>query len=626
MVGVVTTITSLIARSAPMSTTTLRPILVCAAALLASACRDDVATAPPRQLRAGAPNASVSVGSSAIFLLSVEVQGDGIDPGFFYDIPIQGGVAKSNVTLPVGSDRQVRLRGYDQYGQLTHQTVLSFPKVSDGLNESRKVILDPVKEGKQVGVAFSVVGEIPLKGATMVFKQSATEVYEGSQVRIAPILVDDFGQHALDPRNVQWGVGDPMGGRIEPGTPYAYYTAEKASLGKLQVNACYGARCWGLQIANLPDPFVDLRAGEAHTCGIRSSGKVSCWGNNGYGQLGSMPAQTNRPSPVSGTWKQIAAGTAHTCAISSTSAAFCWGSNADSALGIGMSTLFSTATPTAVTGGIAFSQISAGATHTCGVSTTGVGYCWGRNTWQQLGIGQYGQWPFDLGDLDPRDHPVAIKYALHWSQLSARSLVTCGVDEQGKTMCWGYGGAIGFVSSSDVGIPANIGVPVSTATQLSQGPGGQTCVIEGVSRVTDCWGSNGVAQAGVGYTSGSPHYGVDTPTPVVAPVGGSVQTFTMVSTSERTSCAVNTSNVIYCWGDNSLDQLGTAARKDFYQETPVAVPTTNPALQFSRVATGLRHTCGLTLDGDIWCWGYNASGELGNATNVSSPAPVKVAP
>src|SRR3954470_331722 len=141
MVGVFVAIAHHLRRSPSMSTTTLRLTVLFCAAALAAACSDDAATSPLRRLSPGTVNASVSVGTTSIYMLSVEVQGEGVDPGFYYDLSLQGGKSKQNLTLPSGADRSVRIRGYDQYGQLTHQATLSFPKVSDGLNNDYKITL-----------------------------------------------------------------------------------------------------------------------------------------------------------------------------------------------------------------------------------------------------------------------------------------------------------------------------------------------------------------------------------------------------------------------------------------------------------------------------------------------------
>jgi alpha-tubulin suppressor-like RCC1 family protein len=82
------------------------------------------------------------------------------------------------------------------------------------------------------------------------------------------------------------------------------------------------------------------------------------------------------------TFSSLSAGGLHTCGLVS-GVAYCWGRNAFGQLGVGDT--LDRATPTPVAGDLAFSSLSAGYEHTCGVTTAGAAYCWGRNLEGQLG-------------------------------------------------------------------------------------------------------------------------------------------------------------------------------------------------------------------------------------------------
>jgi alpha-tubulin suppressor-like RCC1 family protein len=71
--------------------------------------------------------------------------------------------------------------------------------------------------------------------------------------------------------------------------------------------------------------------------------------------------------------------------LTSTGAAYCWGRNLDGELGNGSRD--NGGVPIAVNTQLRFTHISAGTTHTCGMSTMGEAYCWGRNETGQLGVG-----------------------------------------------------------------------------------------------------------------------------------------------------------------------------------------------------------------------------------------------
>ena len=146
--------------------------------------------------------------------------------------------------------------------------------------------------------------------------------------------------------------------------------------------------------------FVAVSTGGLHTCGLTSDGSAYCWGWNSNGQLGTgsstgpetclkvggQPCSTV-PVRVAGVlqFTAISVGYNHTCAVTSAGAVYCWGENGWGELGTG-STKDATE-PTPVSGELSFVQVTAGSQHTCGVTTAGVAYCWGRGDYGQLGNG-----------------------------------------------------------------------------------------------------------------------------------------------------------------------------------------------------------------------------------------------
>lgn len=136
--------------------------------------------------------------------------------------------------------------------------------------------------------------------------------------------------------------------------------------------------------------FVDVAAGGVHTCALSDAGVVYCWGWNSSGQLGpsvAVNAMTTTPTPVPGLppIAAITAGLLHVCAVARDSGtAYCWGSNGQGELGRGFQDALRT-DPAPVTSpagsalALGFAQLSAGISRTCGVTTGGELYCWGRN-------------------------------------------------------------------------------------------------------------------------------------------------------------------------------------------------------------------------------------------------------
>lgn len=141
--------------------------------------------------------------------------------------------------------------------------------------------------------------------------------------------------------------------------------------------------------------------------------------------------------------------------------------------------------------------------------------------------------------------------------------------------------------------------------------GNSTCGVT-TANVAYCWGNNSLGQLGNGATTNS--------TSPVKVAGG--LTFSSVSAASLQffACGLATSGAAYCWGYNPYGQLGSG---NFANSTkPVAV-TGN--LTFTALsAGGGGQACGLVSGGTAWCWGYNGSGQLGSATGAFSNRPVPV--
>jgi alpha-tubulin suppressor-like RCC1 family protein len=107
------------------------------------------------------------------------------------------------------------------------------------------------------------------------------------------------------------------------------------------------------------------------------------------------------------------------------------------------------------------------------------------------------------------------------------------------------------------------------------------------------------------------------PTP---PVNWTEPTVTDFAWHSDSACAVADSDV-YCWGENGYGQLGNGDTTDRLRPTKVSTPT---GLSFTAVDVGTQHACALADDASMWCWGYNAYYQLGNANNTQSTTPVEV--
>jgi alpha-tubulin suppressor-like RCC1 family protein len=193
---------------------------------------------------------------------------------------------------------------------------------------------------------------------------------------------------------------------------------------------------------------------ERHRCGVTTSGKIYCWGNNTYGQLGDGTTLA-RLAPVavasSLTFKAVAAGLDFTCGLASDGAAYCWGSG--DSLGLGTPGAQNQLSPVAVSGGMTFVSLKAGV-GACGLDTNGAAHCWGsagteanvRNT--------------------PVSAPTPLRGGLVFTAISVGYHHSCGIASNGlaATYCWahfgwGNNGDLGTGDSEDYWGPVPIAPP-----------------------------------------------------------------------------------------------------------------------------------------------------------------------
>jgi len=103
-------------------------------------------------------------------------------------------------------------------------------------------------------------------------------------------------------------------------------------------------------------------------------------------------------------------------------------------------------------------------------------------------------------------------------------------------------------------------------------------------------------------------------------VYGSSRTVSAIAAGDIHTCALLSDGTVKCWGQGSYGRLGSGTKAD--SPFPVTVTGISSA---TAVAAGGGHTCAVLSDGTVRCWGYNDVGELGNGVQGGySTTPVKV--
>ncbi|MES1166010.1 MAG: RCC1 repeat-containing protein, partial [Verrucomicrobiota bacterium] len=107
----------------------------------------------------------------------------------------------------------------------------------------------------------------------------------------------------------------------------------------------------------------------------------------------------------------------------------------------------------------------------------------------------------------------------------------------------------------------------------------------------------------------------------VLPAAASAETSSSyVASGFSHSCAVKPDHTLWCWGSNDSGQLGDGTTTD----RPLPAQVTALGAAVAEVSVGDLFTCARKTDHTLWCWGNNASGQLGNGTTADSLMPVQV--
>ena len=351
--------------------------------------------------------------------------------------------------------------------------------------------------------------------------------------------------------------------------------------------------------------FRQLSAGTLHTCGVTTESLAYCWGGAGGGELGHGGFQGSvTPVPVTGGlhFLEIRAGTSFTCGLATDNRAWCWGSNFYGQLGDG--TTANRATPAPVSGGRRFRQLRTGYGHVCAVTFADVTFCWGDNSHGQLGD----------GTLTHRRTPTRVAGGLVFKQVRSGGSHTCALTGTSRAYCWGSNGAgqLGDGTRTRRLKPAAVAGQLRFTGGLSTG-GSHTCGVASEKRPY-CWGQNSVGQLGIGSIA----VRALTPTPIA-----DNRRFNAVSTGGDHGCGVILGHSTWCWGRAYYGAIGDGGpiHRDYYVPTPVTVLG---GYAFSGLTSGAAHSCAIGEGGQAWCWGWNASGQLGDATTDDRSAPVAV--
>ncbi len=351
--------------------------------------------------------------------------------------------------------------------------------------------------------------------------------------------------------------------------------------------------------------WVKISTGYDHTCAINKSDDAYCWGTNTYGQLGigTAVAQT-RPTLVSGSlkWASINSGNSVSCGITKTGVGYCWGYGAVGMLGNGGTTNALVPTAISVTGGDLWSQLSVGNVATCGVTTDGRGYCWGINSYGQIGD----------STNTTKVTRSQVKGSLVWKKIETEGFTntfnhetSCGITVDNNIYCWGsnFYGELGDGNPGSGINPIPVKLLVSKPWSDIEMGATFACALTEAGEAY-CWGANFNGALGIGSTINQ-----STPTLVLNDIK-----WTHLFGGYWANCGLDTQGKAYCWGINNYGQVGNGATST--AQTAPALVSGNQV--WIDLGSGSARSCGINQFNQAYCWGNNNLG-AGNTTSSLKP-------
>ena len=403
--------------------------------------------------------------------------------------------------------------------------------------------------------------------------------------------------------------------------------------------------------------WASVSAGRYHTVALNKDGEIWSWGKNDYGQLGNS-SNDNSGIPVqestTGTWSKVVAGEYHSAAFKSDNSLYLWGANDLGQLGVGTS-IDSTSPIQESTQSTSWLSISGGYGFAIGLQQDGTYWAWGTNDY-----GQYGNGSASGSSLTPiqedsssttwqsisagLNHTVAIKSdntlwswgensdgqlgdgtttgssipvqeitgSTLWSSVSTHYNHTAAIRTDGTLWLWGkndYGQlADADGSEDDSSIPTQEASASTNWESVSTGAYHTVAIKDGEIW---SWGRNNDGQIGDG-TDGIA---------VTATQESTNSTnWAKVSAGGNTTAAINDDGEIWSWGAGDDGQLGD---NSFVDSSLNPVQENSRSINWDNLSVARNHTIAINTDGELWSWGDNDNGQLGNNDTADSSVPVQ---
>lgn len=391
-----------------------------------------------------------------------------------------------------------------------------------------------------------------------------------------------------------------------------------------------------------------LSVGDFHACANTDDG-LYCWGKGSEGELGRGTGPVDAGAPTQHLPRvvvMVPGGTAlpdarlgletgrdFSCAITSTQDIWCWGKSlahngephghyADAGAAYGDVVPY----PVRVTNDLRYTSLASGREHTCAIESREMRpRCAGQNDFGQIGLTQLR----DAGGVGSRgswSDWVQGTSGKRFNRISAGENHTCAI-ASAVLYCWGRlperelasGSYTGTDAARSVTLNVEVGDPPVTVQVdwYEVGAGAHhTCAIgrlpsgDELERAIYCWGEGNNYRLGDGADMDR-----DAPTPIHESVR--FGDWTNIALGDTHTCAIRGGD-LFCWGDNSFGQLGNDTTNQAQQ--PRRIGSNADGRHWTDLSLGGTSTCGVVSPGKLYCWGSNSSGQLGIVTEDGEPS------
>lgn len=350
----------------------------------------------------------------------------------------------------------------------------------------------------------------------------------------------------------------------------------------------------------IPIEFVlkTISMGTTHVVGLTDMNEIVIWGKNNYGQYGTGGIFVLEPTinPYLTDIKKISAGVEHSLALKTSNRIMAWGKNNFGQLGDG--TTMYRYIPIELMNIIDVEDIEVGWWHSVAISSGEV-YSWGSNALGQLGI----------GNRVNSKVPVRISNLEDITQIVAGTYTSTAVDSQGDGYGWGYNkyGELGNNTFENVSSPEEM--YADTLIEIQQIELRYHNGIYISNGEAWCWGRNYYGQLGIGNR-------INKGIPVLALSGNVID----VSAGNNYSIALKSDGTVWSWGHNRCGQLGDGTKDN----SLIPIRVIGLPSNIIDIEAGRNSSFAIDSDGNIWSWGDNGYGQLGDGTRISRLLPVKI--